>query len=76
MAEGKDLTYWQRIADITDSVGYPLAYVAATHGVPCSIVKIVAGAAGMDGKTPDLSALSEKMAEFLDDAYTSISSDK
>lgn len=72
VSEGKDLTYWQRIADITDSVGYPLAYVAATHGVPCSIVKIVAGEAKMDGKTPNLVELSGKVAEFLNEAVDTL----
>ncbi|NND71825.1 MAG: 5'-methylthioadenosine nucleosidase [Rhodothermales bacterium] len=38
-----ELTYWQRIADITDMTGYGVAYVSATHGIPCSIVKVVAG---------------------------------
>ena len=38
-----ELTYWQRIADITDMTGYGVAYVSATHGTPCSIVKVVAG---------------------------------
>ncbi|ARA93517.1 MAG: 5'-methylthioadenosine nucleosidase [Bacteroidetes bacterium] len=36
-------SYWQRIADVSDMTGYAVAYVAATHGVPCSVVKAVAG---------------------------------
>lgn len=35
--------YWQRIADMSDMVGYPVAFVAGTHGIPCHIVKVVAG---------------------------------
>ena len=38
-----ELTYWQRIADITDMTSYGVAYVAATHGTPCSVIKVVAG---------------------------------
>ncbi len=36
-------SYWQRIADMTDMTGYAVAYVAATHGTPCHIVKAVTG---------------------------------
>jgi len=31
--------YWERIADVRDTTGYAVAYVAAQHGVPCHIVK-------------------------------------
>lgn len=36
-------SYWQRIADMSDMTGYAVAFVAATHGVPCHIVKVVTG---------------------------------
>lgn len=36
-------TYWQRIADISDMTGYAIAYVTATYGIPCHIVKVVTG---------------------------------
>lgn len=42
----EEQTYWQRIADFLDSTGYAVAYVAATHGVPSSIVKVVSGNIG------------------------------
>lgn len=38
-----ELSYWQRIADMTDMTGYAVAYVAATHGIPCTIIKAVTG---------------------------------
>jgi nucleoside phosphorylase len=41
-------TYWQRIADVTDMSGYAVAYVAAMHGVPCHIVKVVSGQIGRE----------------------------
>lgn len=44
----QELTYWQRIAQVSDMSGYAIAYVAATHGVPCSILKVVAGRFGQD----------------------------
>ena len=43
-----ELTYWQRIADVSDMTGYAIAYVAATHGVPCTIAKVVAGIVGQE----------------------------
>lgn len=43
----EEQSYWQRIADISDMSGYAVAYVAATNGVPCHIVKVVSGT--MDG---------------------------
>ncbi len=45
-----ELSYWQRIADVSDMTGYAVAYVAATHGVPCHIVKIVSGHMGVEDK--------------------------
>lgn len=36
-------SYWQRIADMSDMTGYAVAYVAATHGIPCHILKAVTG---------------------------------
>jgi hypothetical protein len=42
----EEVGYWQRLAHVTDYTAYPLAYVAATHGVRCDIVKIVLGRAG------------------------------
>lgn len=39
-------TYWQRIADMIDMTGYAVAYVAAMHGLPCHIVKVVSGRIG------------------------------
>lgn len=71
-----ELSYWQRIADMSDMTGYPVAYVAATHGIPCHIVKAVAGRMGMED--PDFrknltkvrsqlgAYLSEKMPALLE----------
>ena len=41
-------TYWQRIADLIDMTGYAVAFVSATHGVPCHIVKVVSGRIGVE----------------------------
>lgn len=65
--EQEELTYWQRIADMVDMTGYAVAYVAATYGVPCSILKIITGTINTpDGelrKTRD--AAYEKLGDFL-----------
>ena len=44
----QELSYWQRIADANDMNGYAVAYVAATHGVPCEILKVVTGRFGVE----------------------------
>ena len=41
--EETEQSYWQRIADMSDMTGYAVAYVAATYGVKCNIVKVVTG---------------------------------
>lgn len=41
--EETEQSYWQRIADLSDMTGYAVAYVAATYGVRCNIVKVVTG---------------------------------
>jgi nucleoside phosphorylase len=68
MVQGQDeRSYWQRIADISDMGGYAMAYVAATHGVSCNIVKVVTG--HFQGEDKDfrktLSAACNTMADFL-----------
>ena len=42
--------YWQRIADMSDMTGYAVAYVAATYGLPCHIVKVVVSRFQTDDK--------------------------
>ncbi len=41
--EAAEQSYWQRIADMSDMTGYAVAYVTATYGVPCNIIKVVTG---------------------------------
>jgi nucleoside phosphorylase len=62
-----ELSYWQRIADISDMTGYAVAYVAATHGVPCNIVKVVSGHMGVEDKQlrKTLAASYNTLADFL-----------
>jgi len=58
-------SYWQRIADISDMSGYAVAYVAATNGVPCHIVKVVSGrlAGDADNFQDDLRTAQEGVAD-------------
>jgi len=62
-----ELSYWQRIADISDMSGYAVAYVAATHGTLCQMVKIVTGHMGVDDPNlrKTLSAAYKSLASFL-----------
>jgi nucleoside phosphorylase len=64
---GEERSYWQRIADMTDMVGYPVAFVAATHGIPCHIVKVVAGHTSKsdDNLQKTLARANKSMATFL-----------
>jgi nucleoside phosphorylase len=39
--DAEERSYWERIADVRDETGYAVAYVAAQHGVPCHVVKVV-----------------------------------
>ncbi len=62
-----ELSYWQRIADISDMSGYAVAYVAATHGKLCQMVKIVTGHMGVEDKNlrKTLAAGHKSLAKFL-----------
>ncbi|MFT4605491.1 MAG: nucleoside phosphorylase [Rhodothermales bacterium] len=63
----QELTYWQRIAETSDMTGYAVAYVAATHGIPCGIVKVVSGRMGEDDPNlrKTLDQAHAKMTAFL-----------
>ena len=58
-----EISYWQRIADAVDMAGYAVAYVAATHGIPCTIVKAVSAVAGTEDK--DLQSTLDKSYDLL-----------
>ncbi len=62
-----ELSYWQRIADISDMSGYAVAYVAATHGTLCQMVKIVTGHMGVEDPQlrKTLAAGHKSLATFL-----------
>ena len=64
-----ELSYWQRIADVSDMTGYAAAYVAATHGIECQILKVVSGHMGVDDVNfrKTLSAAHNTLADFLND---------
>ena len=44
--EDASRVYWSRIAQVSDTAGYAVAFVAATHGLPCHLIKAVAGRFG------------------------------
>ncbi len=58
-----EISYWQRIADAVDMTGYAVAYVAATHGVPCNIVEVISAKANREDK--DLQETLEKSYDTL-----------
>jgi nucleoside phosphorylase len=67
IGDTEDRSYWQRIGDVSDTSGYAVAYVAAQHGVPCHVVKVVTSQAGVDSDSflEDRSAAHARIASFL-----------
>ena len=59
--------YWQRIADMSDMTGYAVAYVAATYGLPCHVVKVVVSQFLADDKhfRKTLAQAYQTLSEFL-----------
>jgi nucleoside phosphorylase len=65
-SDADERSYWERIADVRDETGYAVAYVAAQHGVPCHIAKVV-GAFAEEESTPiSHEEVSDKIAAFLE----------
>jgi nucleoside phosphorylase len=58
-------SYWERIADVRDETGYAVAYVAAQHGVPCHIVKVVGGYADPDSAPASYEHALDELTSFL-----------
>jgi hypothetical protein len=61
--------YWERLADVQDATGYPVAYVAAQHGTPCHIVKVVAPRSEDDGtgrRRDDLTPMDAVLERLLE----------
>ena len=64
--DAEERSYWERIADVRDETGYAVAYVAAQHGVPCHIVKIVEGPANQESDAAPHEEAGVGIASFLD----------
>ncbi len=66
-SEATEQSYWQRIADISDMTGYAVAYVTATYGIPCHIIKAVTGMMYQQDEhlQRTLDQAYEKMGDFL-----------
>lgn len=72
-----ELSYWQRIADISDMSGYAVAYVSATHGMPCRMAKVITGHMGIEDKNfrKSLSAAHETLAGYLNKNIETLKND-
>ena len=65
-AAENDQSYWQRIADLSDNTSYAVAYVAATRGIPCHVLKVVTSTLNGDtSKNADGRELMDILAQFL-----------
>lgn len=63
--DSEEQSYWERIADMRDSTGYAVAYVAAQHGIPCHIVKGITDRIGTETDTDARRDAYEAVATFL-----------
>lgn len=65
--DNSERSYWQRIADMSDMSGYAVAYVSATYGIPCHIIKVVTGYISDDSRDfrKTLTSACETMGAFL-----------
>ena len=59
-----DQSYWQRIADLRDNTSYAVAYVSATRGIPCHVIKVVTQAL-LDSESPQKEELIRNLASYL-----------
>lgn len=71
-ADTDERSYWERIADMRDTTGYAVTYVAAQHGIPCHIVKGITDRQGRDHDPDDETAAYEAVAALLRDEVTTI----
>jgi len=58
-------SYWERIADMRDDAGYPVAYVAAQYGTTCHIVKGITDRVGSEDEASTQSEALQAVATFL-----------
>jgi nucleoside phosphorylase len=67
MSPETDDGYWQRLADMSDTTGYAVAYVAAQHGIPCQVVKAITGRLGdeQDDFQETLEAARATLTDFV-----------
>lgn len=50
LSEGEEHSYWQRIASLSDTTGYAIAYAAGKYGTPCHLARIPTGVLGEDNE--------------------------
>ncbi|MFB6274258.1 MAG: 5'-methylthioadenosine nucleosidase [Salinibacter sp.] len=63
--DSEERSYWERIADLRDDTGYPVAYVAAQHGTTCHIVKGVTGRVDTEDPSSVRRKAYQAVASFL-----------
>lgn len=71
----EEQSYWERIADIRDTTGYAVAYVAAQHGTTCHVVKGVTGPADAENSPTDEHTAYEAIASFLEEHLETVTGD-
>lgn len=66
--DAEERSYWERIADVRDETGYAVAYVAAQHGVPCHVAKVIRAHAESDTAPVSHEETTGTLTSFLEDA--------
>lgn len=74
-ADPDELSYWERIADMRDTTGYAVAYVAAQHGIPCYLVKGITDQHGREHNPKDATAAYEAVTDLLRDEVAPIAAE-
>jgi len=72
--DAEERSYWERIADARDETAYPVAYVAAQHGTPCHVAKVVA--AHVNADAPSASAPQKESLDTLNSFLRSVIEDR
>jgi len=68
----EERSYWERIADLRDTTGYAIAYVAAQHGASCHIVKAITAQVGAEGASAEKQNVYSTIATHLSEQVDAI----
>lgn len=68
----EERSYWERIADLRDTTGYAIAYVAAQHGASCHIMKAITARVGAESASTEKQNVYSTIATHLNEQVDAI----